>query len=477
MMKFPVIKNFRFISSRMMQMALPIAVSGLIMQVQVLIDTAFLARYSTTLPDGSFLSGTEILSAVGNVFFPYIVTLSFLWSITTGIVILVSQQLGANRPNQARSYAFSALKFNAIISWLFYGFWFLFGEQVFQLLGVRQPILSISIEYLRFISLEFLYLGILNSVGAVFQGMGNTRPEMFTGIIRSLLHIFLDYILIFGSFGFPEMGVMGAGLASSISGLTACIILVTILFKTKNTAFVIDIKSILSAPFSDYLVVLKKGLPVGLEDMLWNLGNLTLAYFLNLINIEAVGIYRLVYQIEVTPVYFYIGLARAVTTMVGNKTGERDLPAARRVGLTGSIYTVGFCLLFTSSFLIFPRQIISIFTGDGDLVQKSIPLLMMTAVTMIPRSINIISGHGIRGYGDTMWMLVTQIFGIVFVITLSYFLMFPAGFGMLGLFMGMFVDELLRGSINTVRFYIGENSPFHKANILPISVDIKGIEV
>jgi putative MATE family efflux protein len=458
-------KNIGPISGRMFQIAVPIAISGLVTQAQTLIDTAFLARYTMTLPGGAVLTGTEILSAVGNVFFPYIVGLSFLWSITTGAVILVSQHLGARNPADARRYALTSLKYNTLLSLLVYAFWFLFAKDVFTLLGVRQPILDVCLVYIRFISLELFYLGMASTIGAILQGMGLTRPEMFVGIFRSVLHVVLDYILIFGNFGFPEMGVAGAGLASSLSGLIATGILVALFFGMRNLPFRPNWKETLTAKLSDYRTVLRVGLPVGVEDMLWNSGNLVLAYLLNLLNQEAVGIYRLVYQIEVTPIYFYLGIARAVTTLVGNKTGARDLRGARHVGLIGSGYTAAFCCLFTFAFLLFPKSILGVFTSDPALIGKAAPLLMITACTMIPRSINIISGHAVRGYGDTLWMLATQVFGVAFIISLTYVLMFPAGLGMTGMFLAMFSDETLRGIINTVRFYRGERSVFFKGRI------------
>lgn len=469
-MKFFSSPNFKPFSKQMFRIALPIAISGVIMQVQMLIDTAFLARYTATLPDGSVLTGSEILSAVGNVFFPYLVTISFIWSIATGVVVLVSQRLGAGEPQNARRYAISALKFNTLLSWGVFLFWVFFAEKVFTTLGVRQPILALSIEYLTFVSLELIYLGLSTTINATFQGAGNTRPEMITGILRSLLHIVLDYIFIFGHFGVPEMGVAGAGIASSISGLVSTLIMFIIFLRPKILPFQVDFKSVVIAPLRPYITVLKVGLPVGLEDTLWNLGNLTLAYFLNLLSMEAVGIYRLVFQIEITPVFFYNGLARAVTTLVGQRTGERDLASAKESARIGTFYAASFCLLFTTTFILFPRQIISIFTPDAHLIEKSVPLLIITAFTMIPRAINIISGHGIRGYGDTMWMLVTQIFGIIFIISFSYALMFPLGFGMYGLFIGMFTDETVRCIINTIRFYRGETSIFHKALLIEKAV-------
>jgi putative MATE family efflux protein len=455
-------KNFRPLSGRMFQIAIPIAVSGLIMQVQVLIDTAFLARYTVTLPSGQILSGSEILSAVGNVFFPYIVGIAFLWSLTTGTVILVSQRLGAKQPDQARRYTQTSIKYNTLLSCLLYLLWLVFAERIFLLLGVRQPILDLCLVYTRFLSLELLYFGFSGTIGAAFQGMGITRPEMFTGILRSILHVLFDYILIFGNFGFPELGVGGAGLASSLAGLIAAGVLLGIFLRMRNLPFRPRIRGILTARFVDYRTVFRVGAPVGLEDMLWNLGNLILTFFLNRLSPEAVGIYRLVYQIEVTPIFFYSGIARAVTTLVGNKTGERDIPGAKQVGLLGSLYTAGFCLLFLFGFLTIPKAILGVFTSDAALIDQAAPLLMITAVTMLPRSVNIISGNAIRGYGDTLWMLATQIFGVAFIVSLTYVLMFPAGLGMAGMFVAMFSDESLRGLINTVRFYRGEHSIFHR---------------
>lgn len=457
--------NFKPFSRQMFRIALPIALSGIIMQVQMLIDTAFLARYTTSV-NGSVLSGSDILSAVGNVFFPYMVTISFIWAMGTGVVVLVSQHLGANKPDEARTVGNVALKYNTLLSWVGFAFWFFFAKKVFTLMGVQEPILTLSLQYIGFVSIELLYMGASTSVNAIFQGTGNTQPEMYTGIFRSLLHIVLDYILIFGHFGFPEMGVAGAGLASTTSGFFATLIMIFIFTKTKNLPFKVNLKSILLAPIKPYIKLLKVALPASLEEMLWNFGNLVLAYFLNLLSPDAVGIYRLVYQIEITPIFFYQGLARAVTTLVGQRTGARDLPGARESGLIGTFYTVSFCVLFTISFVLIPKLILSVFTPDVKLIDEAAPLLIITAFTMMPRAVNIISGNGIRGYGDTVWMLATQIFGMFFLLSLSYLLMFPVGFGIYGLFIGMFSDETVRGIINTVRFYKGETSIFHKAPLI-----------
>ncbi len=447
---------------RMFAIAIPIAISGLTTQAQMLIDAAFLGHYAVKLADGSVLGGGEFLSAVGNVFFPYIVSLAFIWSITTGTVVLVSQRLGAKDPEAAKRYAEASIKFNALLSIAIYLIWAAIAPAVFRLLGVREPILALSLQYIRTMSLELFYLGAGTTIGAIFQGLGKTRPEMWTGILRSALNIVLDWVMIFGNLGCPELGVAGAGLATSLSGLISTVVFLAIAFRARDLPFRPSFRSVLKAPLRPYLDVLKVGLPSSVEDSLWNFGNLVLAAFLNALSAEAVGIYRLVAQIELTPVFFYYGIARAVTTLVGNKTGERDIEGAKRTGKRATIDMLIFCLFFTAAFLAFPKAILSVFTDRKDLVSIAAPFLMIASVTAIPKCVNIISGNGIRGYGDTMWMLVTQIFGLAFVIGVSWVLIFPVGLGMYGLFITLFLDESVRGIINTIRFYRGERSIFHK---------------
>jgi multidrug resistance protein, MATE family len=457
------LKNTRTIRTDMFKIAVPIAVSGLMNQIQMLIDKAFLGHYSMTLSNGTVLTGTDFLSAVGNVFFPYIVTLAFLWAIPTGTVVLVSQRLGAKEADKARLYAEASVKYHSLVSIAMYFVWLIIAKPVFVLMGVQEPVLSVSLEYIRMMSLGLLTMGFAASMGSVFQGMGVTNPEMKSGIVMSLVNVVLDWIMIFGKFGFPEMGAAGAGLATAIAGFVANAYYVFAAVRAKGTAFIPSFRGILKARLGDYITVLKVGLPTGVEDTLWNFGNLLLAYMLNKLSSDAVGIYSLVIQIELTPVFLYYGIARGVTTLVGKSTGERNIPEAKRIGLVGTTFSVTLCALFSAVFIAAPALVLRIFTNDSGTISKAAPFLVIASITMFPKCVNIISGNGIRGYGDTLWMLITQIFGIVFVVGTCWALAFPAGLGMYGVFIALFLDETLRGIVNTARFYRGETSLFHKA--------------
>jgi putative MATE family efflux protein len=298
------------------------------------------------------------------------------------------------------------------------------------------------------------------------QGIGITKIIMLSGLISNALNILLDWILIFGKFGFPQMNIEGAALASTISNFVTAPIMIGYIFASKNIPFKLDIKKIFSFHWSLYKNVLKIGIPSGLEFILWNIGTLIVISFLNRLDIMAVGIFTLIFSIETLPLFLYMGFANAALTLVGHKTGEDNQKQAISVGLRCLLFSLIICAVFAVLFLIFSKGILRLFTNDISLIEYAAPFLMFVSITIFPKSINNVIGLGIRGTGDTKWMLYGQMFGTVLVITLSYLLIFPVGLGLWGIFAALLVDETIRGIVNLLRFWKGREffflKPFEK---------------
>jgi Na+-driven multidrug efflux pump len=103
------------------------------------------------------------------------------------------------------------------------------------------------------------------------------------------------------------------------------------------------------------------------------------------------------------------------------------------------------------------------------LIEYATPFLLIIPFIMFPQAINNVIGRGIRGMGDTRWMLYSQVFGTIMVITISYLLIFTAGLGLLGIFVTLLIDETVRGAINFLRFWKGREiffiKPFKKIKL------------
>ncbi|MDC7124577.1 MAG: MATE family efflux transporter [Spirochaetales bacterium] len=114
-------------------------------------------------------------------------------------------------------------------------------------------------------------------------------------------------------------------------------------------------------------------------------------------------------------------------------------------------------VLFNSYFLLIfvslPSPIISIFTNDENIISMAVPYLMFTGIIIFPKSLNVTIGNGIRAYGDTKWMLYTQLLGSVFVILSAYILsnIFPMKIWII--YLTLLMDESLRCIVNGVHFY------------------------
>lgn len=428
--------------NKLVKIFVPIMLSNLISQIQMVIDRIFLGRLDILY-----------MSAVGNATAPMWTTMSFIFSLSTGASILISQSVGEKDIEKAKNYAASMVKFHNVIPILMFFFWLFCSPLVFQLMGVSENVKGLCVTYTRIYSPVFLILGLGASYSVVFQTSNYTKPLVTYGVLRSGLNIILDYLLIFGKFGFPRMEITGAALGTTIAEFAGSFYLLYVTIAKRKKFFTSPgLKRILSSKISPYLNSIKLGVNTACEDLLWNAGNLCIIRILNTINETAAGIYSMVFTVEILFVVIIGSIGSGTLTLTGEATGARDHKLYRSVVKTAvkwSFLVAAFALIFVS---IFPRLTLSLFTTDKDVIEMSVIFIILVAANLFGKSGNIIIGNGIRGYGDTKWMLFTQVLGTVGVVSLAAFFVFVLKFGMLGVFIAVLCDEGIRAVINFIRF-------------------------
>jgi putative MATE family efflux protein len=446
-----IIKKEEITTKRILKIAIPLILQQLSLQMQVWVDRAMLGHVDT-----------KYFSAVGNVLVPYHAITAIILAVCTGTTILIAQSIGAGNRQNCQDYAECSYIGNSIFPVIAFLFFFFCSEYVFKLIGVKSPILEYSATYMRILCFSLLILGPVTTSFSILQGIGITKVIMLSGFVSNVLNIFLDWILIFGNLGFPPMEIKGAAYASTISNFLASPIAIFYVVSQKNIPFRISIKNIFRFHWGLYKNVLKVGVPSGLEYFLWNIGNIFVVSFLNKLDILATGIYSLLFSLQVVPLFMYMGFANAALTLVGHKTGEDDEKQAVHVGLKCLRISLVICAVVAALYFAFPKALLRIFTNDLSLIDYAATFLLIIPFIMFPQAINNVIGRGIRGMGDTRWMLYSQIFGTCLVITLSYTLIFTAGLGLLGIFVTLLVDETVRGIVNLLRFWKGREVFFLK---------------
>lgn len=428
--------------NKLLRIFLPIMLSNLISQIQMFIDRIFLGRMNILY-----------MSAVGNATAPVWTTMSFIFSLSMGASILISHSVGEKDTEKAKNYAASLIKFHNAVPVLLFLFWMFCSPHIFNLMGVSEQVMGLCVTYTRIYAPVFLILGLGAAYSVVFQTSNYTKPLVAYGAIRSVLNIILDYLLIFGKFGFPRMEIAGAALGTTIAEYVGAVYLFYVVIAKKNKFFTSPgFKRILAAKITPYLRSVKLGVPTACEDFLWNIGNLCIIRILNTINEMAAGIYSMVFTVEIIFVVVIGAVGSGTLTLTGEATGAKDLKLYRNVVKTAikwSFLVAAAALIFVS---IFPRLTLSLFTTDKAVIEMSVVYIILVAANLFGKSTNIIVGNGIRGYGDTKWMLFTQIMGTAGVVGMAALCVFVLKLGMLGVFIAVLCDEAIRAVINAIRF-------------------------
>lgn len=427
---------------RILQLALPLIFQQLCLQLQVWIDRAMLGHINV-----------DYFSAIGNTTVPYHMITSAITALCGGATILIAQKIGAKDIRGAQEVAESSFLGSTIICTAVYFAFFIGSEQLFRLMGVQSPILEYCVEYFRILSLSLLILGPSATASSILQGVGFTKVIMMAGITGNLLNILLDWILIFGKFGFPEMGIRGAALATVLADAVAATLTILYVSNSSRMAFRVRFRNMISGNLRCYKRVLEVGIPSGLELGIWNVGMVVLVSFLNRLDIISAGIYTLVFSVETIPRLVYMGFANAGLTLVGQETGARSLRQVRQTGMMCLVFSFVVCLAVVAVFLSIPEKLLGFFTDDAEMLRVSVPYLTLVSYYLFPKTINSVIGRCIRAMGDTRWMLYTQLFGIVFMIACGYYLILCTSFGLSGIFITLLLDEAIRGVVNLLHFF------------------------
>lgn len=428
----------RDIIRRMLIIAIPAGIQYIVNYLQMSTDLAFIGHYDS--------AG---LSALQNARTAYFFLLSFFLSFNSGTNILIAQSLGANLKRKARRFAEVALFYNQLLSFGYLLFWQVSGKSFLALLGAKGTVLELSVEYVSVLSLVFVFEGLIFTASAIFQGRGQTIPITISAIIRTLLNVPLDWCLVYGRWGFPEMGIPGAALATVISEFIGGLFLLILAFR--NQEFRLSIKAIFRPIWSLYRKIIVLGAPSGLESMIWAGGNIGIVWLLNTFSQDAAGKVGVLTVIRLMAFCVYFGFGVATLTMVGMAIGGRKYPLAQKIGRLTLWLSFGVCAAVGLLYLLIPKVLLSIFVNDPAVIVELTPLLAISALILFPQAFNVVGGNSIRARGDTRWMLITQIPGTLLIIPLVYVAMFSLHLGLKGLLWVVLFDETWRALANYAR--------------------------
>jgi putative MATE family efflux protein len=366
----------------------------------VAIDTAFLGRV------GEVALGA---GALGGLFYLAVVMLGIGFG--TGTQILIGRRNGEKDFGQIGKLTDHAIYFLLCLAVILFFVIFFLAPDILKYFIRSNEVYSGTLLFLRYRSwgIFFAFTNII--FNSFYVGTVKTRILTLSTAITAATNAILDYFLIFGNGGFPEMGIAGAALASSIAEL------VTTLFFIIRTYYFEDVRKFNLFRFSRFDPaimgrILNLSVPIMLQNFLSFSG-----WFIFFMIIEHLGehalavsnICRSIYMLLMIPIW---GLSSACNTLVSNLMGEGRIdaviPLIKKIVIISFISTV----VIVSCNIIAPRYILSIYTENASLIADSIKVLYVISLALIFFSIAVVMFMGVSGTGNTKVTFAFEIFAI-----------------------------------------------------------------
>lgn len=426
-------------------LAWPVVLEQALAMLSQVVDAAMVGRL-----------GKECTAAIGLSMQPFNLINATFMGLSVGTTALAARATGAGNREEAGQVAgqsiLIALCFGALISLV----GFLKADWIVTFMKAEPAVRAIGKEYVRAMMPGMLLFFVFTIATGASRGSGDTRTPMLINLGLNLVHILTNYLLIFGNWGFPKLGVAGAGLSTSISRTLGGIAMLVVLTSGKARLHV-NFKRVLTAfDWKLFGRILNIGVPAMLERTLTSSGQIQYARMVAGLGTESYAAHALSLNVESFSYMPGMGFGTAATALVGQRLGAKDPVGAEkralfaiRMGLL-SMGTMGVL------FFLFPAQFLSIFTEDAGVIAKGIPLLRIVAFTQFPEAMGMVIPGALRGAGDTRISAFVTVFGAWVVrCGLTYILMNLLHVGLTAAWIAMFMDWVVRATLYWIRFKRG----------------------
>ena len=425
-LELPLCRTFRFVPlktsisyKRVWEIAFPIMIGSIAQNVISVTDTAFLGRLGDVALGGG---------AIGGIFYLVIIMLGL--GVGIGAQIIVARRFGEGEHKQIGGIIQHTQIFLLLLAVLLVVLFELFGKTILSYCVQSNGIFNTSYDFLKYRIWGLFFAFTYYSYRAFYFGIGKTKVITYTTFTMVIANVFFGYSLVFGHFGFPKMGVSGAGLASVIAEFsgTSAFIIYTLLNK--------KIKEYRIFHFTRFdIKVMARILNVSFPLMLQNFFSF-LIWFLFFLIIEKMGevqlavsnIVRSIYVVLLIPI---MGFSTAANTLVSNIIGQGRSNEVLSLTSRIAIVAGGFSAVLSIICLLFPNLILHVYTNDPQIISMAYPLMYIITIASILLAIGLVLFNCVSGTGktnislflelgiQTVYILVTFIFAIVLKQTLT----------------------------------------------------------
>lgn len=427
----------------LLKLGWPIFIQALLSMCLGYIDTIMISKYSDTAV-GGIGNANQIIGFL---------TLAFsIIASATGVI--VAQYLGAKLKNALSEIYTVSLAFNLVISGIV-SIIILFGNHfILNLLNVQKSMMPDARSYMTIVGGFIFMEAIFDTFAQIFRSNGHTKIGMIISILMNLVNIVGNYIFLYGPLKHLDMGVKGVAISTTASRVVAVIVaIIYFAYKIEGT---ISIRYLIPFPMDMLKKLLKIGVPTAGENISYNIAQLMILSFVNSLSVAAVN--TKIYANILTNFTYLFSLSAAMATaiIVGHCVGAKEYDHAYQKVLATlhKCMIVAICMAILN-FLVSPLTL-GIFTNDTDVIKLGQKIMFISIFLEFGRTTNLVVINSMRAAGDIKfptYLGMASMWGIS--VLLGYLFGIVMGYGLIGIWIAMAMDEIIRGIVVYIRWQKG----------------------
>lgn len=323
---------------------------------------------SFTLADTLLVSnlGTVALSSVGMVGQWSWLMNMVLVGFCSGSTVFISQYWGIKDLKKIRHISGISILFAIAVSLFFTVFSLFCPSLVIRIFNSDTQVIAAGTEYLRVVLFSFIPIALTNIMAAILRAVENVNLPMYVSAFTTILNIFLDYSMIFGKFGFPELGIKGAALATAISAWLGVFLIIAISLIQKNI-LVRESAEFFKFTKREIFEYVKKATPVVINESMWGLGTFVYNVIFGNMGYEYFSALTIVRSFENISFVLFIGIASASSVMIGKSIGMGEIERGVKDSKRFSIIVPATAVCISVLIVIFRTQLVSIFNMGNNI--------------------------------------------------------------------------------------------------------------
>ena len=369
-------------------------------------------------------------------------------------MVVVAQFVGQGDIKKANATMKQALYSGLIITFLVTIIMYLCnGPIIATLFGSAEPkVMSNAHTYLGITLLTYPLITIDLIANGLLRGAGDTKTPMKVSIFMNIINVVLTYIFI----NILGMGIIGAALGIAIARASGGVIILMVLIRGSQILKLTNIKTF---KFDKSLLklIFGIGVPASVESLIFNGGKLITQIFIVDMGTVAIAANAIGGSIATMLNIPGNSLCITATALVGKHMGAGEgKEAENSLAYITKLSTISLTAV-AIIFIPFLGKIVSLFTNNQEIIHLAAAVLLVNSLCIPLWSISFVLPSGLKGAGDVKYTLITTIIGMcLFRITLGYLLGIVLKFGLIGVWTGMVIDWVVRGTLYYIRFKKGK---------------------